>query len=170
MSEQPDNPGGMKQRVARAFVARVRQGNLGRDVQVVYRVAGGMPVQRVDYKIAMDSVGGAKVDVYDARSARRAQETSIPPEKLDVAALFEQLSAGLHSLMPASRAVFPPDAYVGSITISVEGDEATFYFVPEEEKRKARDRAVAPAMEQALRHFWGIARRLTETQKGAASE
>jgi len=125
-----------------------------------------MPSQRVDYKIAVDSVGGARVDAYDARSARRAQEASIPPEKLNVAVLFEQVSAGLHSLLPASRAVFPPDAYVGSITISVEGNEETFYFVPEQEKRRTRDRGVAPAMEQALQRFWGIARRLTETEKG----
>ncbi len=160
----------MKQRVVQAFAARVKQGNLGQDVQVVYRVAGGMPSQRVEYEIAVDSVGGARVAVYDARISRTAKHASIPPESLDVAGLFEQVSDGLHSLLPASRATFLPDALVGSITISIDHDEETFYFVPEEEKRRRPGKGVAPSMDRALQRFWGIAKGMTEAQKDAKYE
>src|SRR5713101_5513887 len=130
-------------RVVQAFAERVQQAELGPDLQVSYRVVGGMPSQRVDYEVTVDSVGGARVAVSDARTSRTARRASIAPENLDVAGLFRQISAGLHSLMPASRASSSPDAFVGSITIRVGGDEETFYFVPEAEKRRTPEKAVA---------------------------
>jgi hypothetical protein len=96
----------MNQRVVQAFAERVSQAKLGQDLQVIYRVVGGMPSQRVEYEVNVDSVGGARVAVSDARISRTAKRASIAPENLDVAGLFEQISAGLHSLLPASRAIF----------------------------------------------------------------
>jgi hypothetical protein len=160
----------MKQRVAQAFAARVAQGNLGHDVQVIYRVAGGMPSQRVEYEVAVDTVAGARVTAYEARASRTANHASIPPERLDVTGLFGQVNAGLHSLLPASRAASVPDALVGSITIRIDDDEETFYFVPEEEKRRRPGKGVAPSMDRALRRFWGIAKGVSEAQKDAKYE
>jgi hypothetical protein len=160
----------MKQRVVQAFAKRVSQGSLAQDLQVIYRVVGGMPSQRVEYEVNVDSVGGARVAVYDARISRRAKRASIAPENLDVAGLFEQISAGLHTLLPASRATFPPDAFVGSITIRIDDNEETFYFVPEAEKRRAPGKGVAPSMDRALQRFWGIAKDMTEAQEGAKYE
>ena len=160
----------MKKRAAQRFAERVRQRELGPDVQVIYRVAGGMPSQRVEYEIAVDSVAGARVSVYEARTARAVKGTSIPPERLDVAGLFEELSAGLHSLLPASRPTFLPDALVGSIAIRVGGDEETYYFVPEEEKRRGPGKAVAPSMNRALQRFWSIAKGVTEARKESKHE
>jgi len=160
----------MKQRVVQVFAARVSEGKLGPDVQVVYRVAGGMPSQRVEYEIAVDSVAGARVTVYDARLAQEAKHASIPPVRLDVAGLFEQVSTGLHSLLPSARATSLPDALVGSITIRINNDEETFYFIPEEEKRRSPGKGVAPSMDRALQQFWGIAKGTTETPKDAKYE
>jgi hypothetical protein len=92
------------------------------------------------------------------------------PEDLDVASLFEQISAGLHSLLPASRASSSPDAYVGSITIRVGGNEETFFFVPEAEKRRTPGKSVAPSMDRVLQRFWDIAMRVTETYEDAKDE
>jgi hypothetical protein len=160
----------MKQRVVQAFAERVSRAILGQDLQVIYRVVGGMPSQRVDYEVIVDPVGGARVAVSDARTSRTAKLASFAPEDLDVGGLFQQISAGLHSLLPASRATFPPDAYVGSITIRVGDNEEVFYFVPEAEKRRAPGKGVAPLMDQALQRFWGIAKSVTEAQEGAKYE
>ena len=160
----------MTQRVVQAFAERVSQAKLGQDLQVIYRVVGGMPSQRVAYEVNVDSISGARIAVTDVRMSRTAQHASIAPENLDVAGLFEQISAGLHSLLPASRATSQPDAYVGSITIRVGNDEETFYFVPEAEKRRAPGKAVAPSMDRALQQFWGIAKDATRAQEGTKSE
>ena len=60
-------------RVAQAFAERVSRSELGPDLQVIYRVVGGMPSQRVDYEIKVDAVAGARVVVSDARASRTAQ-------------------------------------------------------------------------------------------------
>jgi hypothetical protein len=160
----------MKQRVVLAFAERISQAKLGQDLEVIYRVVGGMPSQRVEYEVSLDSVGGAKVAAYDARMSRAVKRASIAPENIDVAGLFEQISVGLHSLLPASQAIFPPDAFVGSMTIRIGDNEETFYFVPEVEKRRATRKGVAPSMDRALQRFWGIAKGVTEAQEGAKYE
>ena len=157
-------------RVVQGFAERVSQAKFGADLQVIYRVVGGMPSQRVDYEVDVDSVAGARVAVTDVRKARTGKRASIPPEDLDVAGLFEQISAGIHSLLPASRATSSPDTYVGSITIRIGGNEETFFFVPEAEKRRVPGKCVALSMERVLQRFWDIAKRVTETHEDAKNE
>ena len=157
-------------RVAQAFAERVSRSELGPDLQVIYRVVGGMPSQRVDYEIKVDAVAGARVVVSDARASRTAQRASIEPGTLDVAGLFKEISAGVHSLVPASRASSTPDDYIGSMTIRVGSDEETFYFAPEAEKRRTPEKGVAPAMDRALQKLWGIAKDATRPREGAKSE
>ena len=157
-------------RVVQAFAERVSRAELGPDLQVIYRVEGGMPSQRVDYEIKVDPVAGARVVVSDVRASRTAQRASIEPGKLDVVGLFKEISAGIHSLTPASRATSSPDDYVGSMTIRVGSDEETFYFVPEAEKRRTPDKRVAPSMDRALQKLWSIAKDATQAREGAKSE
>jgi hypothetical protein len=155
----------MEERVAKTFVSRVKSGDFGSGLAVTYRVLGGRPSQRLDYTVAVDPVDGIKVTAYDARASREVKHQSFAPQTFDVPNLFEKLSAGLQSLLPASKAEFPPDALVGSITISVDNRQETFYFAPEEEKRKAQDWHVAPQADEALRQFWNIAKRVSGSQK-----
>jgi hypothetical protein len=157
----------MTQTALRAFAERVKTGNLGQDVQVIYRVAGGMPSERLEYEVVVDSVNGAQVTALDAFISRASARASLPAEHLEVPALFEQVSAGLHSLLSREKATYPPDALIGSLTIRVGSDEQTSYFVPEEEKRRGPGKQVAPRMDQALRQFWSMASRVAETQKDA---
>jgi hypothetical protein len=155
----------MEERVAKTFMSRVKQRDFGRSLTVTYRVLGGMPSQRVDFTVAANPVDGIKVAAYDARVSREIKRESFTPETFNVPGLFEKLSAGLHSFASASQAAFLPDALVGSITINVDNREETFYFAPEEEKRKAHDWRVAPQADEALRQFWSIAKRVSGSQK-----
>src|ERR1700751_862461 len=124
----------MNSPLANTLAERASKAKLGPDLQVTYRVVGGMPSQRVNYEVRVNSVDGATVAVSDPRTARMAKHATIAPEHLDVTGMFQQISAGLHSIMPASRARFAPDAFVGSLTIRIGDEEETFYFVPEAEK------------------------------------
>jgi hypothetical protein len=160
----------MKQRVVETFATRVKQRDLGPDLQVTYRAVGGMPSQRVDFTVTVDPVTGAKVVAFDARTTRGAKQSTVASDAFDVVSLFEQISAGLHTLRSASEAKFAPDALIGSITIRSGSSEETFYFVPEEDKRRRQEAMVAPAMEQALRRFWEVSKRTAEAQNGAKDE
>ena len=155
----------MEERVAKTFVSRVKSRDLGPGLAVTYRVLGGRPSQRLDYTVEVDAVDGIKVSAYDVRASREVKHQSFAPQTFDLPGLFEKLSAGLQSLIRPSKAAFPPDALVGSITISVDNRQETFYFAPEEEKRKAQDWRVAPQADEALRQFWNIAKRVSGSQK-----
>src|SRR5690348_4910881 len=109
----------MARRVLQDFVARVGREELGQDVQIIYRVAGGMPGERVQHEVTIDSVNGAKVSAYDAIVSPYTRRTSIQPQNIDVAGLFKQVSAGVHSLRPDTKTTFWPDALVGSLTIRI---------------------------------------------------
>ncbi|MDQ0780075.1 hypothetical protein QF026_008541 [Streptomyces aurantiacus] len=149
----------MEQRTVRAFAARVQSNELGPSVQVRYRISGGMPSQRVDCKVTMDSVGGARVSRFDARVSDQVEHELIPPEILDVPALLEAVSRGLYSLTSVDERVNQlPDGLVGSLTIVVDGEEESFHFLPEQEQRNVEDRTIAPSMDDALQRFWNIAR------------
>ncbi len=147
----------MPQRAAQVFAERVAAGDIGDAVEVVYRVDGGMPSQRVSYRVAVGGAGGADVEAHDVRASSSPRRASLSPDDLDVSNLFAQISAGLHSLTPAEESTFTPDGLVGSLTVRVGDDEATFYFVPEQEKRRSRGQTVAPSMERALEQLWSIA-------------
>ncbi|BEU28039.1 hypothetical protein [Paraburkholderia sp. 22B1P] len=160
---QPQFPDGVKQRASRLFAERVRQGNLGRDVRLVYYVVGGMPSTRAEYKINVDSLNGVQIEVYDLLHRLSKTRASISPKEFDVASLFKQICAGLHSLLQES---FPPGALLGRLTISVECEQETFSFVPEPEKRTVQINRVAPSMELALQRLWDIAQRVIEEHQG----
>ena len=116
-----------------------------------------MPSQRVSFRVVVDGARGAEVEAHDVHASSSPQRASIPPDDLDVSNLFAQISAGLHSLTPAGESTFTPDGLVGSLTVRVGDDEATFSFVPEPEKRRSPGRTVAPSMERALEQLWSIA-------------
>jgi hypothetical protein len=149
----------MDQETVRAFATRVKRGELGSDVQVRYQVTGGMPSQRLECEISIDSVNGAQVSRYDARESAEVARAQIPPEEVDVPGLLRAVSSGLYSLTPVSeRVTHLPDSLVGRLTILVDGQEEAFHFVPEKEQRGDDDR-VAPSMDAALQRLWELARR-----------
>ncbi|MGW6335881.1 hypothetical protein [Nocardia rhamnosiphila] len=148
----------MEQRTLREFAARIGRGELGAGVQVRYQVEGGTPSQRVDCTVTLDSVRGASVTRFNARSSDRTEYVSIPPDRLDVADLLQAVRQGLHSLTsPDAHMQHLPDGLRGTLTIVVDGAEESFRFVPEQEKRATRSTSLPPQMEHALQKFWSLA-------------
>lgn len=145
-------------KLRREFTARAHDRS-SEGVELRYVVGGGMPGDRLEMKIVVDPVNGARIEGHDQRVTAEAIETRVSPRDLDVPALFEQVAAGLHSLMPAADKRFVPDALIGKLTIVVDGQAETFYFVPETEKRRAQERPLAPMMDDALSRLWDIGTR-----------
>lgn len=157
----------MNQETVRAFAERVSGGDLGPEVQVRYRVAGGMPSQRLECDVVVDAANGAEVTRYDAADSRERTRALIPADEIDVRALFESVSRGLPSLTPAAeRVTRSPDSLVGHLTIVVDGAEEVFHVVPERDKRDEEHR-VTPAMDRALQRLWELAMTRPRAQGGA---
>lgn len=121
----------MDQATLRAFAARVNEGDLGPDVQVRYRVAGGMPSQRLESEVVVDSVNGARVSRYDAQRSETATRFAVPPDEIDVPRLLRSVIRSLPALTPTEeRVTRRPDSVLGRLTVVVEGAEESFHVVP----------------------------------------
>jgi hypothetical protein len=84
----------------------------------------------------------------------------------EVQRVLTQVGQGVDSLVPRSKARFLPDSLVGSITIEVDGEEATFYFLADEEDRKRQKQPVAPAIGEAIGTFSVMSNRLLKKKGG----
>lgn len=132
------------------------------DVKVVYRVSGGMPHERVERQFELTGEGEATVTVEDALAGIPRQEASGDLDPSETGALLDQLGMGLDGLVPRGQARFLPDSVVGTITIEVDGEVATLYFLPDEDARQAQDKDIAPAMSTAIQQIEEISKRLLE--------
>ena len=147
----------MDQSTVRSVASRVSRRELGPDVQVRYRVAGGMPSQRLECEIVLDSENGARITRYDALVSEERERSEVPPDSIDVPELLTWVSAGLPSLRPTGeRVVRPPDSLSGRLTIVVEDAEESFHVVPEPEKREPST-TLHPSMTKALDRLWDLA-------------
>ena len=147
----------MDQATVRSFATRVAREELGPDVQVRYRIAGGMPSQRLECEVVLDSENGARITRYDALVSNERERTNVPADAIDVTELFRWVSAGLPSLLPAGEPVVrPPDSLAGRLTVVVDDAEESFHVVPEPEKREP-DATLDPSMARALDRLWDLA-------------
>jgi hypothetical protein len=142
------------------FRERLNQGNLA-GINVTYRVSGGMPAEgRIEEEF---SVSGN--NLATARSVTRTnlpQEASAEFAPADVQSLLAQVGQGIDSLVPRSEARFLPDSVVGSITFEVDGEEATFYFLVDEEERQSQNKPISPAMVEAIDTFSNLSEQLLQ--------
>lgn len=144
----------MAHQIARDFVAKVRGEDENSDIQVRYRVVGGMPSQRVKRDVTV-SAQGVQIARQDARASERDGHLRLSVEQVDVRSILRAVAAGLPSLTPAAEARSLPDGLVGELTVFVDGAEETFHFVPEQEQRRIT-RPVSPVMEDVLGDLWRL--------------
>ena len=155
----------MGKSIKEKFRERVQRETLTEDVKVVYRVAGGMPHQRIEKELKLSGRGKADLKVRDALKPGPAEEASGELTEAETRDLLRQIASGLDSLVPRSEARFLPDSVVGSITVEVDGEETTLYFLAEEEERVAQDKSVSPQMTKALRRIGRIRPRMLKKGK-----
>ena len=146
------------QGVIQKFHERIDRGNLTDDTKIVYRVAGGFPHERIE-EYCLSGSGTATLLRQDRLNSIPRQELSTTLDQTESRELFQQIRSGLASLIPQSQARFLPDSVVGSLTVEVDGERETFYFLPQEEDRVAQNKPIAPQIVEAGKHFREIAQR-----------
>jgi hypothetical protein len=147
--------------VIRQFRERVGRGVL-RGIQVTYRVTGGMPAEgRVDEELRVSGDGTSTArSLSDGPGTRSPQEASARLRSQEIRQVLEQLAQGIDSLVPRSQARFVPDSLVGSITIEVDGNEETRYFLAEEDERVSQRRSLARPAADAVGQLAQVTQRL----------
>lgn len=147
----------------RAFRERLDRDTLPEGVTVVYRVAGGMPHERIEHEFRLTGTGEARVQLRDELTAASPQEAADELERGETRDLLEQIGASLDDAVPRSEARFLPDSAVGSITLIVDGEEQTLFFLVDEEQRVAREMEQLPEEERDLAREYVAASPITQT-------
>jgi hypothetical protein len=144
------------------FRELVAQEDLSQDVQVVYRVSGGMPEERMEkrrFRLSGSNEAEAMfvdkptalVSSRDDLGPEAPQEVSTQLDSAETQRLFQDVASSLDSLVSSSEARFLPDSSIGSITIEIGGEQETLYFLADEGQRQGQDEAYAPRMPEALK-------------------
>jgi hypothetical protein len=154
MSAQPPT------RIRQQFDERVGEDKLTGRMVVLFRLVGGMPHERLDETVRLSGTGAVTVSQEDALAGRPRHKRSTKLSRAQTREIFREVNAGLDSLIPRAHARFPMDSLVGSITIAVNGEEETFYFIPDSTGHIAPDKRISGAIVAAVDRFKGIARRL----------
>lgn len=142
------------------FRERLNQGNLA-GVNVTYRISGGMPVEggtEEEFRIS----GNNRATARSVTGSNLPQEASTEFASAEVQRLLTQVGQGIDSLVSRSEARFLPDSVVGSITLEVDGEQATFYFLVDEEERQSQNQPIAPAMAEAIDSFSQLSQQLLQ--------
>jgi hypothetical protein len=142
------------------FRALVNRGDLRRDVRVVYQISGGIPEEHVEEEFRLSGSNEAESRFADERTAEAAREVSAELDRAETQQLFQRVASSLDELVSRSEAGFLPDSLVGSVTIEVEGERETLYFLADEGQRQGQDEASAPRMPEALKPLEETSRRL----------
>jgi|SRR5215218_2091447 hypothetical protein len=145
-------------------LAKLRRKLTERDtdnVRLHLRISGGMPGEQLQSQ---------DVTLLGTRQVQaRAEDTEGPPleasSALDENQAYEvlrQLADGADDLVDRSEARFIPDSLVGAVTIEVEGDTTTLYFLADKEEQEAQRQFLSPATAEALDKLTALAARVLE--------
>jgi hypothetical protein len=157
-------------RVIQKFREHLGRDDLTKDVQIVYRVAGGMPHQRIEHEFRLSGEGKAEVKMQDALRDVPAQEAVGELDQAETRNLFQKVESGLGRLVPRSEARFLPDSVVGMITVEVDGEAVTLFFEPEEEARPADDIGAVSPMKEIMRGVGQVSKQLLKSGKEQGDE
>ncbi len=129
----------VESKVIEKFRKSLSQEELSDDIRIVYRVAGGMPHERIEHEFTLTGLGKSEVRMGDELRAMAPREASADLDQAEARDLLEQIGVSLDELVPRSEARFLPDSVVGSITIEADGETATLFFLADEDQRIAQE-------------------------------
>jgi len=134
--------------VIKKFRARIQSGELG-DLQVIYRVVGGMPAEgQINEEVELSGDKKATARSLSTPGEPRAASAQLEDERTKT--LFQQIGQSLDGMVPYSKARFLPDSDVGSITIKVAGEQTTLFFQADAEERRTMALSFAPGEADAI--------------------
>jgi hypothetical protein len=149
--------GSVESRAVEKFRERLNSRNLT-GVRLTHRVAGGMPGEgRTEEEVVV--LGTNQAITRSVTPGGASEEASIHLDQLELITLFEQIEQAITGLVPRSEARFPPDSVIGSLTIELNGEQATFYYMADEEQRKTQNQFLAPNTSEALTSLSKLSKR-----------
>lgn len=147
----------MSDQVIQRFNQRVDQGSLTDDVKVIYRISGGMPDEAVEQEFVVSGSGSTNL-------TGRSALGSISPQTFEInqgenREIFGLVRSGIDRLPTRSEASFLPDSSVATITVEVNGEEKTFYFLADEADRLVQNKPIPSEISEAIRRLTEISQR-----------
>jgi len=128
--------------VIRKLRQRATRGELS-GIDVTYHVHGGSPAEhKVHEEIQLSGVGQVKARVRTGAAAmQESSETLSMPQMKE---LLLQIGDGADGLIPQSEARFIPDSVVGEMSVRIEGEEVTFFFLPDQGQAEQHGKVLSP--------------------------
>lgn len=148
----------------------INRKRLSKQLKVVYRVAGGMPSERVEEEVQLLGNGEVTVKFRDQLKSPEVQEASAKLAAGETRQILQQLEAAFGSLVPRSGANFVPDSVVGSITVEIEGEAETYYFLVDEEQEEDLRTPMPPDLATAIDHVSQVSKQTLKIEKGESNE
>jgi hypothetical protein len=147
----------MSNRVIQKFNQRVDHGNLTDDVKVIYRISGGMPYEAVEQEFIVSGSGSTNLTGRNALGSISPQTFEI--NQRENQEIFGLVRSSIERLPIRSEARFLPDSLVGTITIEVNGEEETFYFLADEADRVVQHKPIPSDISEAIQRLTEISQR-----------
>jgi hypothetical protein len=151
-------PNTIEDEVIRKLHERATRGELN-DIDVTYRVTGGAPgEQLVDEEVNLTGSGRMTAHLHTAAAGmRESSESLAAPEMKE---LLLQIGEGAGELIPQSQARFVPDSIVGQISVKIDGQEASFFFLPDEEQAKQHGKVLSPKAARSVGSLMRLHKRI----------
>jgi hypothetical protein len=154
-----------KQEVLARFRRKLTDGDT-EGLKVRLQITGGMPGEQYARR-EVTLLGTRQVEA-------RAESTEGPPAEatsmLDEEEMYEllrRLGDGADDLVERSEARFIPDSVVGSVTIEVDGEALTLFYLVDEEEREAQHQYLSPRTAEVIDRLSELAGRVLAEHEGS---
>ena len=153
-------PNTVADEVIRKLQERVTRGELN-GIAVTYRVTGGAPgEQPVDEELRLAGSGPVTARLRTAAAAVRESSENLATREMQE--LLLQIGEGVGELIPRSQARFVPDSIVGQLSVQIDGQEAVFFFLADEEQAKQYGQVLSPKAARSVSSLMRLHRRLLQ--------
>jgi hypothetical protein len=151
-------PNAIEDEVIRELSERVVRGDLN-GIDVTYRVTGGAPgEQLVEEEIQLSGAGPVKARARTAAADVMESSDTLPASQ--ITQLLLQISEAAPELTPRSAAHFDPDSIVGQISVKIDGQEASFFFLADKEQAKQHGKVLLPRAARSVGSLGSLHRRI----------
>ncbi|NGZ11677.1 MAG: hypothetical protein CV088_20275 [Nitrospira sp. LK70] len=133
-------PNTTEDKVLRTLRERAANGEIN-GIDVTYKVTGGAPGEQ----LVNEEVHLSGSDLVQARTLQESvmREASVDIGAAELRTVLLEIGEGLGELIPQSEARFVPDTIVGQISVKVDGQEVSFFFLPDEEQARQHRRSLS---------------------------
>ena len=153
-------PNSNEDKVIRMLKELVADGKFD-EIDVTYRVTGGSPAeQRVAEEVHLSGPG--LVQARGMQDSQVMQESSLNIAVPELRDMLVEISEGVGELIPRSEARFIPDSIVGQISVKVGGQEASFFFLADEEQAKQHDKVLSPKAARSVETLQRLHKRILQ--------